>query len=113
MSLKASHFLDHVLPKLGHIETYASLTLDRQIRDAFDERIRDQRRRQRQALSLQLLPIRMNIESLTRRYALDLRRAEEGKGDAILEPDASEREALATLESMHRQLGLGEAGREY
>lgn len=112
MSLTASHFLEHILPKLGQIETYASLTLDRQIRDGFDERLREQRRRQRQALTLQLLPIRMNIESLTRRYAFDLRRAEEGKGNAILEPDASEREALATLESMHRQLGLGERHQE-
>lgn len=112
MSLTARHFLDHILPKLGRIETYASLTLDRQIQEALDEGVRERRRRQRQALSLQLLPIRMNIESLTRRYAFDLRRAEEGKGDAILEPDASEREALTTLEAMHRQLGLGENDRE-
>ncbi|GKW50441.1 hypothetical protein [Halomonas sp. NCCP-2165] len=112
MSLTARHFLEHILPKLGRIETYASLTLDRQIRESFDEELRSRRRQQRQALSLQLLPIRMNIESLTRRYAHDLRRAEEGKGNAILEPDASEQEALATLESMHRQLGLGESTRE-
>lgn len=111
MSLTARHFLEHILPKLGHIETYASLTLDRQIQDALDERVRAKRRQQRQALTLQLLPIRMNFESLTRRYAVDLRRAEEGKGDAILEPDASEREAIDSLEAMHRQLGLGEAGR--